>query len=234
MADARIRHATETFVNNLIDSVKKLIKTNTDQINVLSGKIDIGILRSGTLADYILKHGRNGGVGGNTHEASMTDLPEQRWGMFHVMKHASEVWTVIWYSDYNSTHYKRQLRSEGWVTEWEPIATTSKTDILCTQCSGWTVTEQSSYIINNVVYINVVVRSETPMQIGVQQYPFTVPINYKPKASVVMCGLHLREGGAILINTHGVNGSLWNNGGFYFFNNIEGAQDIRFTGVYAI
>lgn len=100
------------------------------QINVLSGKIDIGILRSGTLAEYILKHGRNGGVGGNTYEASMTDLPEQRWGMFHVMKHASEVWTVIWYSDYNSTHYKRQLRSEGWVTEWEPIATTSKTDIL--------------------------------------------------------------------------------------------------------
>lgn len=110
----------------------------SEQINVLSGKIDIGILRSGTLAEYILKHGRNGGVGGNTYEASMTDLPEQRWGMFHVMKHASEVWTVIWYSDYNSTHYKRQLRSEGWVTEWEPIATTSKTDISYTLNGGLT------------------------------------------------------------------------------------------------
>ena len=33
---SRIRHATETFVNHLIDSVKKLISSNTEQINVLS------------------------------------------------------------------------------------------------------------------------------------------------------------------------------------------------------
>ena len=32
MNNGRIRHATETFVNNLIDSVKKLIADNTDKI----------------------------------------------------------------------------------------------------------------------------------------------------------------------------------------------------------
>lgn len=127
----------------------------SEQINVLSGKIDIGILRSGTLAEYILKHGRNGGVGGNTYEASMTDLPEQRWGMFHVMKHASEVWTVIWYSDYNSTHYKRQLRSEGWVTEWEPIATTSKTDILVTPTNGLKVTGNNVSFVEEIAGIKI-------------------------------------------------------------------------------
>jgi hypothetical protein len=36
MNNGRIRHATETFVNNLIDAVKKLIESNTKQIEVLS------------------------------------------------------------------------------------------------------------------------------------------------------------------------------------------------------
>nr|DAT14959.1 MAG TPA: hypothetical protein [Caudoviricetes sp.] len=36
MNNGRIRHATETFVNNLISGVKKLIESNTKQIEVLS------------------------------------------------------------------------------------------------------------------------------------------------------------------------------------------------------
>lgn len=34
---SRIRHATETFVNQMIAAVKKLIESNTNEINVLSG-----------------------------------------------------------------------------------------------------------------------------------------------------------------------------------------------------
>ena len=38
---SKIRHATEVFVTNLIDSVKKLVAANSEQINVLStGKLD--------------------------------------------------------------------------------------------------------------------------------------------------------------------------------------------------
>lgn len=112
----------------------------SEQINDLSGKVDLGIMREGTLLNFVLTHGRSGGRGSNTYEASMTDIPEQRWGSFEVIPHASAIWTVIWYSDNDSVGYKRQIYVDNWKDEWEQIATTTKTNISSSSLlNGWTM-----------------------------------------------------------------------------------------------
>ena len=142
---SRIRHATETFVNHLIEGVKKLIKSNTEQINVLSS--DRGYINSKEMKDFnaCVKNGKytvyfNGdGVaqhappsiwaGDNTFSVDVTQQSDT------VL--VQEICGI--YGPNQGRKFYR-VNTFGTWTDWKEIATTSKTDISSSSLlNGWTM-----------------------------------------------------------------------------------------------
>ena len=75
---SRIRHVTETFVNNLIKGVKQLISSNTEQINVLS--TERGYLNSKEITGVSIRTlTKNGTYAIDTNTCTDIPITNQGW-----------------------------------------------------------------------------------------------------------------------------------------------------------
>ena len=130
---SRIRHATETFVNHLIDGVKKLISSNTEQINVLSVKTLNVKSQDDWGNDF-----NNANTNGMYHIINCQSLKNkpptiENVGNLIVMSGTenNSLSKVQYFIPFNNTGFYMRTRGYGldeWM-EWKEIATTTKTDI---------------------------------------------------------------------------------------------------------
>lgn len=143
---SRIRHATETFVNNLIEGIKKLIASNTKQINVLYTNGFNGEYRhyDGDLTD--LNDFTTPGKFEIVKDLStIKNLPVNTSGLVRfsivVEKRISNVYRQeIHFKStpfFNRAFYRDTLDNGDW-GEWAEVATTTKTDISYTLNGGLT------------------------------------------------------------------------------------------------
>lgn len=271
MNNGRIRHATETFVNNLIAGVKKLIESNTKQIEVLSrealkyigsittfsqvdktgyytiaGCLDDTIpVQYGTLRAYLDGSEKTveatGYYGSDIVQCSAAynnNTKQWKWkqcadteqvnvlssdrgyinskemkdfnacvknGKYTVYfngdgvaQHAPpSIWAgdntfsvdVTQQSDtvlvqeicgiYGPNQGRKfyRVNTFGTWTDWKEIATTSKTDILCTLKPNFTKEYDDSHKVNNVYYLDFSCTKSTPLSVGkndVCTVPFSV------------------------------------------------------------
>lgn len=173
-------------------NVKEAIDESVSKINVLSDNTykRIDILRSGTVLNHILNANSQGiqnGIFGMVYDVSITDAPDTNWGECRFTKHAAEIWTVEWFSSSTNTMFKRQIYVDHWGTDkWEPIATTTKTDILFE--NGWGSTGVGApcvYKTGNIAYISVGIKNGS---IADNTTYFSLPLEFRPKTThVFMC-----------------------------------------------
>lgn len=103
--------------------------------------------------------------------------------------------TVYQFFHSNKGKWFREKNAEEW-TEWQQVATTTKTDILVAPNTGYTITFNKSCKINNIAYINVRVKKTDGSEFisGAQVTPFTLP---------------LTAGGETNGNGNGASGGFW-------------------------
>lgn len=135
---SRIRHATETFVNNLIKGVKQLISSNTEQINVLFNQINSNgkqsLLPSNYLKKFLANHwdnidGYNSSIIGFGGHSDASVPPFELIG------------------NNKGLHYRIAV-ADGSKNEWQStqqLATTTKTDILFQGAATTTFTLAKSF-----------------------------------------------------------------------------------------
>ena len=121
---SRIRHATEIFVNQMIDTVKKLIESNTNKINVLSvdrGYKDSSVHGSGDMNTFTNN--------GKYYGKNLTNMPTGSWSVFDVTNNGGDwdVAQIVHATDQGISHI-RYKNGISWKVK--QIATTDKTDIL--------------------------------------------------------------------------------------------------------
>lgn len=182
---SRIRHATETFVNDLIKGVKKLIESNTEQINVLlqrnhlPAKDNRGVVTkpSNYKSQFTFAGLKSEGV---------TGLPT--WShVFGVNAYSGiDGFTNVYeYAFCNGEMYIRNqypLNEDTW-GEWKQLATTSKTDILSSDLlNGWvfddTSIEENIIRTGNIVSLHLVIKNPTVQ--GNNSHIYTIPSEYRP------------------------------------------------------
>lgn len=162
---SRIRHATEAFVNNLIEGIKKLIASNTEQINVLLSmqngfKLYKDFTEIGdninnntplqtlieTMQDCsILVCNSNGGTAYKGLFGTLIVHKRDNW-------HADLKLTVD--SGKTYTAYYNKDSGVG-LRDFEEIATTSKTDILVTPTNGLKVTGNNVSFVEEIAGIKI-------------------------------------------------------------------------------
>lgn len=228
---SRIRHATETFVNQMIDAVKKLIESNTEQINDLFGEtIEIGF----------------GKRCKPTTVSSYKDLPNGRW--FGTIPDAP-VEGVCYYDVYlgDNQVYKR-VECKSWLSgtiyfnqningawgEWKQLATTSKTDILCTPKAGVTIVEQKSYMVNNVVYISIMFKKTDNSAINSIFSAINVPSFARPLMEISLSVAAVDAVGNGIVNKS-ISCPLNTSGDIWVVSDTESvATQIRVNGVFVL
>lgn len=166
---SRIRHATEIFVNQMIDTVKKLIESNTNKINVLlqrnhlPAKDNRGVVTKPS--DYKSQFTFAG-----LKSEGVTGLPT--WShVFGVNAYSGiDGFTNVYeYAFCNGEMYIRNqypLNEDTW-GEWKQLATTSKTDISSSSLlNGWTIPlssyDSSITKMGNQVFVKLMVKNEAP------------------------------------------------------------------------
>lgn len=190
---SRIRHATETFVNHLIDGVKKLISSNTEQINVLlqrnhlPAKDNRGVVTKPS--DYKSQFTFAG-----LKSEGVTGLPT--WShVFGVNAYSGiDGFTNVYeYAFCNGEMYIRNqypLNEDTW-GEWQQLATTTKTDILFPFNTGYSGHWASSNkIVKNslgqcVIYVSVKKTDGSDFTPGIVTIG-TLPQGFKSKLN---CGV---------------------------------------------
>lgn len=172
---SRIRHATETFVNHLIEGVKKLIESNTEQINVLFEHFywdlsEINMNNNSTLNDIFnaMKDKSQlacGIVNGGT------DIYPRAYGTLKITRITSLIGCAEFSFDKGNRRFIGDFRSVSTnLTEfsgWKEIATTTKTDILQCLTGGWTVVSDcvfSAQKIGNRIFIEGIIQNSSPGQ----------------------------------------------------------------------
>lgn len=70
--------------------------------------------------------------------------------------------------------------------EWQSIATTTKTDILCTSGTGFKITHQNCWIENNYMYINVDVMRTSETAFDINQSLNLINLPRRPKTTTVI------------------------------------------------
>lgn len=149
---SRIRHATETFVNHLIDGVKKLISSNTEQINVLSGK---ALKYMGELDPVVSLYINEAGIYGL--KGDYTNAPKNElFGEMKVTKNNAGVVTRTLIAN-NLNNHPRVFVSKFDTAEsgWTELATTVKTDILVTPTNGLKVTGNNVSFVEEIAGIKI-------------------------------------------------------------------------------
>lgn len=153
---SRIRHATETFVNHLIEGVKKLIESNTEQINVLSNTkseyIGKAFISEEILLDATYPIAYCGSVGNSSTMPNTGQFRVQYIPYFANNEGYSVqiAWGVVtnsglWYRVASGTRWER----------WESFSTTTKTDILVTPTNGLKVTGNNVSFVEEIAGIKI-------------------------------------------------------------------------------
>lgn len=76
----------------------------------------------------------------------------------------------------NITFERTKKGGGGW-SSWKQIATTDKIDILLTPATGCTISNNNSYMVNNVAYINFRLTKDTGTFSGSNTHIATLPFN---------------------------------------------------------
>lgn len=249
MNNGRIRHATETFVNNLISGVKKLIESNTKQIEVLSEKdvaleeqinvlsneseINLPISQANeTIATRIKNSIAQGQLSGRYRYTSghSSDAPIAKHGIISYKKtNQSKTTDIIFFAD-SGELYTATIDgvTGGYISDWRPIATTTKTDILVTPQPGYEVLYQKSYMINGITYLSVRVRKTDRTEFGIHQHSlFTIPHNVNRSA---LASTPYGDSNLELLGNGVVNTIAWNDRIAYAWVGSPGVYGIEVTG----
>lgn len=120
-------------------------------------------------------------------------------GISYIKVWLSNVKTGVWHG-----YYTEQT---GLV--WQQLATTTKTDILCTPSSGYKITSQGSCVINNIVYLSITIEKSDGGIIPQNALVAIVPSAYKPTNglksadSVTLAGTSVNGVASCLVSTTG-------------------------------
>ena len=181
---SRIRHATETFVNQMIAAVKKLIESNTNEINVLSGQQNIrhyyslsqigltdaqfeGLtqvqafdLLVNTMRRYSILQIRCDSSLSNFREAiyqysSRTSKGKGVIALLEVNVYANERYDARIIGEYTPTFLFECSGYPTTTSDWQQLATTSKTDILVTPTNGLKVTGNNVSFVEEIAGIKI-------------------------------------------------------------------------------
>ena len=200
MNNGRIRHATETFVNNLIAGVKKLIKSNTKQIEVLSREA-LKYIGSITTFSQVDK------TGYYTIAGCLDDTIPVQYGTLRAYLDGSEKTveaTGYYGSDIVQCSAAYNNNTKQW--KWKQSATTTKTDILFPYDSG-VVDYDDTYgsIISKDSIGRVVInlyckKTNGQFAIGMNGVA-TLPAGFRPKKHIQ---IDTKEGGYFTIYSTGV------------------------------
>ena len=165
---SRIRHATETFVNNLIEGIKKLIASNTEQINDLSNTkseyIGKAFISEEILLDATYPIAYCGSVG-NSSTMPNTGQFRVQYIPYFANNEGYSV-QIAWGVVTNSGLWYRVASGTRW-EKWESFSTTTKTDILQCLTGGWTVVSDcifSAQKIGNRIFIEGIIQNSSPGQ----------------------------------------------------------------------
>lgn len=224
---SRIRHATETFVNNLIEGIKKLIASNTEQINVLStnkaekkyvDEQDLKSMNYKALIDNTRLYMTTQTGIYLTPASGVTDLPEG-WAQgrhtlvcFNPNNDLYGFQLITTYAGSSGIGNNRKFAIRHAITEgskWLELANTEKTDILCTPSSGYKITSQGSCVINNIVYLSITIEKSDGGIIPQNALVAIVPSAYKPTNglksadSVTLAGTSVNGVASCLVSTTG-------------------------------
>ena len=179
MNNGRIRHATETFVNNLISGVKKLIESNTKQIEVLESEIKITVITDVTKSpNEFLQTGK--------YQSVFNDTPLKQRALLEVDRISST--TIQQTLTYASAKYFRTISDANQNIEWQTLATTTKTDISFPYASEFMDAgiHYVSRITKNsmgecTAYIAVKKKDGTNFEPGIFYTIGTPPVGFRPK-----------------------------------------------------
>lgn len=177
---SRIRHATETFVNHLIDGVKKLISSNTEQINVLS--TDRGYLTSKDINNMddlkfngkFIFSGEIEGITASWHVDVTSGINT------HL-----QIATTTWDNTGNTRGITlTRIFCDGKWSGWQQIATTTKTDISFPYASNYNdigTTDASAVTkVNNQVIVTMNTCKKDGESFTSGEIIGTLPVGYRP------------------------------------------------------
>lgn len=199
MNNGRIRHATETFVNNLIAGVKKLIESNSKQINVLydRGYATPKIINSGNIDN--LPSGKY-----------IVQLDNPGWGYLDVNWLSADEWEQKFTSmDKNNPTVKVRVKQSGVIGDWIPLATTTKTDISSSDLRNlWKIDRTPTvYKIGGKIFLSGIIREGITTNDTVMM---VLPEGFRPKETTyknvivdnLIYQIYILQNGDVVINNH--------------------------------
>lgn len=121
-----------------------------------------------------------------------------------------------------------RINTFGTWTDWDEVATTTKTNILVTPQPGYEVLYQKSYRINGITYLSVRVRKTDRSEFGIHQHSlFTIPHNVNRSA---LASTPYGDSNLELLANGVVNTIAWNNSIAYAWVGASGVYGIEVTG----
>lgn len=214
---------------------------NTEQINVLEGK---ALQYKGVFGGDLNTLNTTESLGIYRLQATCTNTPDD--SIKYVFEHAVLIVSTDGYSitqDLTLTHNaysayvnRRYFRTSITVTfqKWEQIATTSKTDILCTPKAGVTIVEQKSYMVNNVVYISIMFKKTDNSAINSIFSAINVPSFARPLMEISLSVVAVDAVGNGIVNKS-ISCSLNTSGDIWVVSDTESvATQIRVNGVFVL
>ena len=208
---SRIRHATETFVNHLIEGVKQLISSNTEQINDLStnkaGKTyvdeqDLKSMNYKALIDNTRLYMTTQTGIYLTPASGVTDLPEGWAQGRHTLvcfNPSNDLYGFQLITTYagsaglggNRKFAIRHAMTEG--SKWLELATTAKTDISFPYASNYNdigTTDASTVTkVNNQVIVTMNTCKKDGESFTSGEIIGTLPVGYRPTGHTRSSGM---------------------------------------------
>lgn len=134
----------------------------------------------------------------------------------------------------NNKMYIMTRRDIGEWTEWAEVATTTKTDILCTPKAGVTIVEQKSYMVNNVVYISIMFKKTDNSAINSIFSAINVPSFARPLMEISLSVAAVDAVGNGIVNKS-ISCPLNTSGDIWVVSDTESvATQIRVNGVFVL
>ena len=191
---SRIRHATETFVNNLIEGIKKLIASNTEQINVLSNTKSEYIGKAFISEEILLDAAYPIAYCGSVNNSST--MPNT--GQFRVQyipyfaNNEGYSVQIAWGVVTNSGLWYRVASGTRW-EKWENFSTTTKTDISFPYASNYNdfgTTDASTVTkVNNQVIVTMNTCKKDGESFTSGEIIGTLPVGYRPTSHTRSSGM---------------------------------------------
>ena len=155
----------------------------TEQINVLS--TDRGYTSSRTLSNDIDVNTIKDN--GKYYNRALINSPVDSngsWGSIDVTQANTSIYTHLYHYPEIEKSFLKYIYNSKIVTK--EIATTTKTDILCTSGTGFKITRQNCWIENNYMYINVDVMRTSETAFDINQSLNLINLPRRPKTTTVI------------------------------------------------